>query len=138
MVEGKGRVSPDMFLERLNSLLPGWEQEYKFYPGRNCRFDYANPHQLIAIEIEGGMWMAAHGGKSRHFTGSGAQGDMKKYNAAERRGWTILRYGDNNKKLTQKTVQTALRDVKAILTGIDIDGQRTLDMTFQASFSEMV
>jgi len=129
----EGRVSPESFLEKLNSLLPGWEREHKFYPGRRCSFDYGNPKQLIAIEIEGGMWMAQNGKKSRHFTGSGAQGDMKKYNAAERRGWTILRYGDNNKKLTQKTVQTALRDVKVILTGIDIDGQRTLDMTCQAS-----
>jgi hypothetical protein len=131
MAEGKGITCPDQLVEKLNDIYPGWEQEYKFYPGRNCRFDYANRQQLIAIEIEGGMWLSANGGKSRHFTGSGAQGDMKKYNAAERRGWTILRYGDNNKKLTQKTVNLVLRDVKAIVTGIDIDGQKTLDSMWQ-------
>lgn len=128
----KGRVTPAQFLADLNALCQGWLTEYRFYPGRRCAFDYANPDRMIAIEIEGGVWMSVHGGKSRHFTGSGASTDMKKYNSAEVRGWTILRYPDDNKRLSKKTVSTALRDVRAILTGIDTDGQRTLGEPTQA------
>ncbi|MBK8477775.1 MAG: hypothetical protein IPL39_16165 [Opitutaceae bacterium] len=71
--------------------LPNPVPEYKFHPTRGWRFDYAWPDAKIALEVEGGIWMASHGKKSRHFTGSGAKADMEKYNAAACLGWRVLR-----------------------------------------------
>ena len=65
--------------------------EHRFHPVRKWRFDYAWPADHLALEIEGGVWMASHGHKSRHFSGSGAKADMEKYNAAACLGWRIIR-----------------------------------------------
>lgn len=61
--------------------------ERKFDEKRNWRFDFAIPHLMIAIEIEGGV----HTG-GRHTRGVGYTKDMEKYNRAIELGWLLLRY----------------------------------------------
>jgi len=63
------------------------EKEYRFHPVRRWRFDYAFPEQMVAVEIEGGVWT-----QGRHTRGSGFVKDMEKYNAAAELGWLVFRY----------------------------------------------
>lgn len=68
------------------SGLPPFVTEHQFHPERKWRFDFAFLAQKIALEVEGGIWIA--GGHSR---GSGVKKDMEKYNAATQLGWRVLR-----------------------------------------------
>ena len=61
--------------------------EYQFAPPRRWRFDYAWPDSLVAVEFDGGQWVA-HGG--RHNRDS----DREKLNAAAAMGWRVLRYSN--------------------------------------------
>jgi len=67
-------------------------KELRFHPKRMWRFDFAFPEEKVAVEVEGGVWSSQHGGKSRHFTGTGAIADMEKYSNAAALGWRILRF----------------------------------------------
>lgn len=62
-------------------------REYRFHPMRKWRFDFALPERMIAIECEGGIWSGG-----RHTRGSGAIGDMSKYNEAAKLGWFVFRF----------------------------------------------
>ena len=62
-------------------------REYRFYPSRMWRFDYAIPSLRIAIEIDGGIWI-----QGRHNRPSGYVGDMEKFNAAATLGWVVLKF----------------------------------------------
>ena len=64
----------------------GWWTEYKFHPERKWRFDFAARRAMVALEIEGGVWT-----RGRHSRGAGMIEDMRKYNAATSRGWSVLR-----------------------------------------------
>lgn len=75
----------DLYI-RANGL-PGPEMEHRFHPKRKFRFDFAWPEQMLAVEVEGGVW----GAKSRHTTGAGFSEDCVKYNEAALLGWTVLR-----------------------------------------------
>lgn len=86
-----------------------WEREYRFAAMatggtgrgvrqrlrdaglRDWRFDFALPDRLIAVEVEGGAWLSERGGKSRHTSGAGFAGDLRKYDAAARLGWYVYR-----------------------------------------------
>lgn len=70
---------------RVENLTP--EREFVFCE-RKWRFDFAWPERKLAVEVEGGVFS----GRSRHTTGSGYEGDLRKYNRAARRGWTVLRF----------------------------------------------
>jgi hypothetical protein len=59
--------------------------EYRFHPKRRWRFDYAWPDRLLALEVEGGLWV-----NGRHSRGSGAVADLEKYSEAAILGWKIL------------------------------------------------
>lgn len=61
--------------------------EFRFHPTRLCRFDFAFPDRLIAVEVEGGVWSGG-----RHTRGSGFIGDCEKYNAAAALGWLVFRF----------------------------------------------
>jgi len=59
--------------------------EFRFHPTRRWRFDYAFPTQMLAVEIEGGLWT-----NGRHSRGSGAIADLEKYSEAAILGWRVL------------------------------------------------
>jgi len=66
---------------------PDWIAEHRFHSTRLWRFDYALPHMMIAIEIEGGVWSSG-----RHNRGLGFVADLSKYNAAVSLGWRLFRF----------------------------------------------
>jgi hypothetical protein len=59
--------------------------EYRFHGERLWRWDYAWPEQLVALEVDGGVWT---GGK--HGRGSGIVKDHEKRNAGAQLGWRLL------------------------------------------------
>ena len=63
------------------------EREYQFHPERKWRFDFCFPDKKLAIECEGGVWIAG-----RHNRPQGMINDIEKYNAAALMGYTVLRY----------------------------------------------
>lgn len=67
--------------------LPEPEPEFRFHPVRKWRFDFAWPVQMVALEVEGGIWMR----KGAHNTGKAILRDIEKYNTATIMGWKVLR-----------------------------------------------
>jgi hypothetical protein len=99
------KTSPAIFSAFCRTMgLPAPIAEHRFHPVRKWRYDYAWPEHLIALEVEGGVWLSQHGKKSRHFTGAGAVGDMEKYNAAAVLGWRVLKC-QPRELMTTKTAQ---------------------------------
>ena len=77
----------EVFLRALEVRgLPRPEREHKFDEKRRWRFDYAWPQQMIALEVEGGVWTGG-----RHTRGAGFLKDVEKYNRAAVLGWRLLR-----------------------------------------------
>ena len=76
-------------------VLPLWQQtglqspvaEYQFAPPRRWRFDYAWPDSRVAVEFDGGQWVA-HGGRHNRDT------DREKLNHAAALGWRVLRFSN--------------------------------------------
>lgn len=66
--------------------LPEPVREYRFDTQRRWRFDFAWPHQKVAVECEGGVWT-----NGRHTRAAGFEADCAKYNTAAARGWRELR-----------------------------------------------
>jgi len=62
-------------------------EEHRFCE-RRWRFDFAWPNQMVALEVEGGVWK---GGKGGHTSGVGFTKDCEKYNTATVMGWKVLR-----------------------------------------------
>ena len=85
------------------------DREYQFHPTRRWRFDYAWPHYLVAVEIEGGTWSGG-----RHVTGAGYRSDCEKYNEAAIMGWLVLRFTTDmiQDALALRTLEFALRKVR--------------------------
>lgn len=67
--------------------LPEPVEEHRFHPVRRWRFDYAYPDKMVAVEVEGAVWV-----KGRHTRGSGFIADMEKYNTAQSMGWSVYRF----------------------------------------------
>lgn len=67
--------------------MPDPVPEHRFAPPRRWRFDRAWPSEMVAVELEGGVWTAG-----RHTRGAGFLGDLEKLNAAVVLGWRVLRY----------------------------------------------
>lgn len=70
--------------------LPCPRSEYVFHEGRNWRFDYCWPDQLVALEVEGGVFKGG-----RHTRGAGYAADLEKYNTATLDGWKLIRVTPN-------------------------------------------
>jgi hypothetical protein len=66
--------------------LPRPVTEHKFHDDRKWKFDFAWVEQLVALEVEGGIWIVG-----RHNRPVGMLKDMEKYNAAAVLGWRVLR-----------------------------------------------
>lgn len=67
--------------------LPEPAREHRFHDERKFRFDFAWPDYRLAVECEGGIWMAG-----RHTRGAGYTADLEKYNLAAMCGWLVLRF----------------------------------------------
>lgn len=78
-------------------------KEYRFFPERRWRFDYAIPSEKIAIEVEGGVYT-----QGRHTRPLGFLGDMEKYNTATSLGWKLLRVTPNT--LLSRTTLDLVRE----------------------------
>ena len=94
--QSKGEKAFLYYWDLLSELPPPPKPEFMFAKDtsfqRDWRFDFAWPDNRLAVEIDGGTWMSKHGGKSRHTTGTGYEGDCEKLNAAAILGWKVLRY----------------------------------------------
>lgn len=60
--------------------------EYRFHPERRWRFDFAFPAKMVAVEVDGGSWIAG-----RHTSGVGFYNDCEKMSVAAAMGWRVLR-----------------------------------------------
>lgn len=67
--------------------LPLPEPEYQFHRTRKWKFDFAWPGLKVALEVEGGTWLA----KGGHNHPGDFLNDMDKYNEAAIDGWWMLR-----------------------------------------------
>ncbi len=80
----------EAFLFTWNSTISGSEpvQQHRFAaPERQWRFDFAWPDALVAVEIDGGIFVGGGHSRGMQFTG-----DCEKLNAAVMRGWSVLRF----------------------------------------------
>lgn len=80
--------------------------EHKFHPKRRWKFDVALLDQMIAVEIEGGIYS-----KGRHTRPTGFIKDMEKYNSAAVLGWKVLRYSTKQ----AEEMNDIVRDLMKIL-----------------------
>lgn len=87
--------------------LPEPMRELRFHDTRRWRFDFAWPDAMLAVEVEGGVWI-----RGRHNRGRGFVGDCEKYNAATLLGWRVLRY-------TSSAIEdgTAILEIEEVLSG---------------------
>jgi hypothetical protein len=88
---------------------PTPEKEFLFHRRRKWRFDLAWPDLLIAVEIEGGIWVGG-----RHVRGEGYEADCEKYNEAQLAGWMVLRFtpgmlkGGKGAEVIEKALRRAM------------------------------
>jgi hypothetical protein len=66
--------------------LPEPVREHRFHPTRRWRFDICFPEHMVAVECEGGTYIAG-----RHSRGRGYENDCLKYNQATLLGWQVFR-----------------------------------------------
>mgnify|MGYP003628050189 FL=1 len=66
--------------------LPEPVAEHRFAAPRRWRFDWAWPEDMLALEVDGGVWT-----RGRHTRGAGFLRDIEKLNAAAIAGWSVLR-----------------------------------------------
>jgi hypothetical protein len=66
--------------------LPEPEFEWRFHPTRKWRFDLAWPGHKVALEVDGGIWVAG-----RHSRGAGVKADWEKVNTAQLLGWRVFK-----------------------------------------------
>ena len=82
-----------LFTEQLKDrgLTKGMVPEFRFAKpiGRQWRADFAWPEIKVLVEIEGGISIR---GDRSHTGAKGYENDCRKYNAAMRLGYRVLRY----------------------------------------------
>ena len=86
--------------------LPEFTMEYRFHPERRWRLDLAFIPRLLAVEIEGGIWI-----NGRHNRSSGYLKDIEKYNELAILGWRLLRFTPDQVRvgLALQCIERALR-----------------------------
>lgn len=75
-------------------------QEFRFHPTRQWRFDFCWPEAMVAVELDGGIFM-----NGAHNRGPQFAKDAEKHNAAVRLGWRLLKF--NTESLRKEPVQCA-------------------------------
>jgi hypothetical protein len=117
--------------------LKPWEAEYRFHPTRKWRFDYAVPHMMIAIEIEGGIFPSRNvRGEmvtGAHVRGKHYQSDLDKYNSATFWGWSVFRFSVQDVKLARDVELLRNWRVRAIQKAY---GKEVADEVRQRLFEE--
>jgi very-short-patch-repair endonuclease len=93
---------------RVAKLNHRFEREYPFSPPRLWRADFACLAFRLLIEVEG----ATRFGIGRHSQGAGFEDDCRKYNAAAREGWRVLRF--SSKMVMSGEAIAAIEDVFAV------------------------
>lgn len=63
------------------------QAEYRFAPPRRWRFDFAFVAERVAVEFDGGQWVANGGRHNR-------DSDRAKLNEAAALGWRVLRFSN--------------------------------------------
>lgn len=63
------------------------EKDYVFSESRKYAFDFCFPSIKLAVEYEGGIFMARGG----HNSPTGLQRDIDKYELAQKEGWKLIR-----------------------------------------------
>lgn len=93
---------------RLTKTEPA-KREFKFHDERRWRFDFAWPHLLFAVEVEG---ITYEGG--RHQRVEGFENDLEKYQSAMLMGWTVYRCSQAMVKSgsAMKTIEAMLAECK--------------------------
>lgn len=66
--------------------MPEPDREVELIPGRKFRWDFAWPAHRLAVEVQGGEWMA----KGGHNSAQGLQRDCEKLALATLAGWRQL------------------------------------------------
>ncbi len=74
------------FLCRVHGL-PAPEREYRAWPPRRYRIDFAWPDRCIGVEVQGGTFST---GKTAHNWGPGLRRDAEKLNLAQAQGWRLF------------------------------------------------
>lgn len=106
------KAEEELVLHLRAEKISGYQREYKFSrdivgnaPGirdrlkqaglKDWRFDFAWPNLMLAVEVEG---ITSYGRNKdgsmrlgRHQSAKGIEGDLDKYQAAMRQGWTVYR-----------------------------------------------
>lgn len=65
-----------------------YNRETKFHPERRWKIDFTWDNAMVAVEVEGGVWLGGLGG---HTSGKGYTNNCEKYNEAAFMGWTVFR-----------------------------------------------
>ena len=76
-----------LVMELRSNGVPAPETEHRFHPERKWRFDLAWPELMLAVEIDGGLWIGG-----RHVQPIGYERDCEKLNEAIVMGWRVLRF----------------------------------------------
>ena len=79
-------VAPELVQQCRLLKLPPVTVEYQFHPVRLWKFDLAFITRALAIEVDGGGYVAG-----RHARGRGLEKDAEKFAEAAILGWTVLR-----------------------------------------------
>lgn len=74
--------------------LPLPVRQYKFLPDRKFLWDFAWPDELLAVEIQGGSFMA----RSGHTSLAGQTRDCEKQRLAVAAGWRVLPFNSQDMK----------------------------------------
>lgn len=72
-------------IQILGARLPAPTEQHRFHPTGRWRFDLAWPEQMLAVEIQGGIYIGG-----RHSRANGYNGDCEKHNEAVLLGWRLL------------------------------------------------
>jgi len=107
-MSAKTKLSDRFAAQMSLANIPEWEIEHYFHPTRRWRFDYAWPDQKIAVEINGGTFMAAGVG---HRNGAHLHGEYEKLNVAQTLGWVVLQF--DTKHVSTGEALTMLFDAMA-------------------------
>lgn len=103
-----------LFDARMKQLAPELPPPVCEFPfdrtgGRKFRFDRAWPDQMVAVELDGGVWSGG-----RHVRPRGFTEDCFKMNLAALQGWTVLRF---TTEMLVRDPQQCLRVLASVLSG---------------------